>query len=102
MIICPRCKHSVTVLESFAIVNPFDFGCPACSSRLQVGRKGEMTVWASGILGSLLAAYTSHLWTVQLAGAHQILGFVAMVFLAMAIPFQWVTVRYADALLRRG
>ena len=98
--ICPKCTHQVGVLESFKIVNPFDFPCPACAVRLSVGPRGKVIALVAALFGAALGLYGSYLWVVRRMSFADSFGWIPLLFGALALPWQWAAIRFSDVKLR--
>jgi hypothetical protein len=93
---CPSCSNAITVRESFRIHNPFDFACPHCVTRLHVGPRGKVVLFASAVAGVLAALVLARLW--RDAGLRQDDALFAVMtgFGVLALLWQWLALRLSD------
>jgi hypothetical protein len=94
---CPHCRHAITYLESFEIVNPWSFDCSSCATPLSVGSRGDVLMALAAAAGAVPGLLFGYLWLVKQLPLASNLSWSAVVFAALVVPVQWFTVRFGDA-----
>jgi hypothetical protein len=83
---CPTCQHQFGYLDALKIVNPFRHACPACKTRLTLGRQGVQYTVAAALGGALLAAGAIVLeQSGHCSQPESLLGFVAVFAVAVGL-----------------
>lgn len=100
-LICPACDHRVSFAQSFGILNPFNFPCPDCKSRLTVGTRGRIVLVAAVIFGLSLCAIAIFMEEAGRRETRESLQFTALALIVGGLPAQYFGISFADAQIKR-
>lgn len=93
---CPQCRHQVTFLETFEIMNPWSFACGGCKVPLRVGPRGDVIVALAAVAGGAPGLLFGYLWLVERLPLSENLSWSSVAFAALILPVQWLAVRFGD------
>jgi hypothetical protein len=94
---CPACRHQVTYLETFEILNPWSFNCGGCDTQLSVGPRGDLIVAMAAVAGAAPGLLFGYLWLVRHLPLSENLSWSTALFGVLIMPVQWLATRFGDA-----
>jgi hypothetical protein len=86
---CPACKHRISFLSSFRVLNPWKHRCASCGAVLTGGRRATVAVVAAALIGLLIAAVA-----IGMEEARRWVTLDSLLWFAIAVPLILIPYQY--------